>query len=100
MAILHNILIFTFLFLQTLSSPKEDYKCGPPGQNLKVGDLVILCIHILKENKKLAMPIKVDEYSMISFNHIFEIYDTLNNKKEIEFIAQIGDATTVNPIVR
>ena len=100
MAILHNILIFTFLFLQTLSSPKEDYKCGLPGQNLKVGDLVILCIHILKENKKLAMPIKVDEYSMISFNHIFEIYDTLNNKKEIEFIAQIGDATTVNPIVR
>ena len=100
MAILHNILIFTFLFLQTLSSPKEDYKCGLPGQNLKVGDDVILCIHILKENKKLAMPIKVDEYSMISFNHIFEIYDTLNNKKEIEFIAQIGDATTVNPIVR
>ena len=101
MAILHNILIFTFLFLQTLSSPKEDYKCGQPGQNLKVGDLVILCIHILKENKKLAMPIKVDEYSMISFNHIYKISnDILQNKKEIEFIAQIGDATTVNPIVR
>ena len=46
------------------------------------------------------MPIKVDEYSMISFNHIYKISnDILQNKKEIEFIAQIGDVTTINPTV-
>ena len=52
MSLIHNILIFIFLFLfqQILTSPKEEYKCGPPGQNLKVGDEIILCIHILKEN--------------------------------------------------
>ena len=100
MSILHNIFILIFLFPKILNSPKEDYKCGSPEHNLKVGDNIILCIHLLKENKKVAMPIKVDEYSMISFNHIYKISnDILQNKKEIEFIAQIGDVTTINPTV-
>ena len=101
MSILHNIFIFIFLFnyIPEILSQKEEYKCDLPRHDLKVADEIILCIHILKENKKVAMPIKVDEYSMISFNHIFEIYDTLKDKKEIEFIAQIGDVTTINPTV-
>ena len=103
MSIIPNI--FTILFFlnyipKIITVPKEDYKCEPPKHNLNVGDDVILCIHILKENKKLAMPIKVDEYSIVSFNHIFEIYNTLKNKNEIEFIAQIGDSITINPAVR
>ena len=103
MSLLPNI--FTIIFLlnyipNILTVPKEDYKCEPPKHNLIVGDKIILCIHILKENKKLAMPIKVDEYSIVSFNHIFEIYDTLKNKNEVEFIAQIGDSITINPAVR
>ena len=103
MSLLPNI--FTIIFFlnyipNILTVPKEDYKCESPKHNLNVGDKVILCIHILKENKKLAMPIKVDEYSIVSFNHIFEIYDTLKNKNEVEFIAQIGDSITINPAVR
>ena len=103
MSLLPNI--FTIIFFlnyipKILTVPKEDYKCQPPKHNLNVGDEIILCIHILKENKKLAMPIKVDEYSIVSFNHIFEIYDTLKNKNEVEFIAQIGDSITINPAVR
>jgi hypothetical protein len=103
MSILHKI--FTFFFIlnyipKIIKSQSVEYKCGELSKNLKVGDEVILCIHILKENKKVAMPIKVDEYSMVSFNHIFEIYDKLNNKNEAQFIAQIGDTLTINPTVR
>ena len=102
MSILNNIFIFIFLFnyIPEILSQKEEYKCALTRHNLKVGEEIILCIHILKENKKVAMPIKVDEYSMISFNHIYKISnDILQNKKEIEFIAQIGDVTTINPTV-
>ena len=65
-------------------------------QYLSVGEDIILCIHIVSEKKKLAMPIKVDEYSMVSFNHI---YNLIKNK-EIELIAQIGDTLTSTPTVR
>ena len=103
MSILHYIFTFLFLFNyipKIIKAQKVEYKCGTSFHNLHVGDEVILCLHILKENKKVAMPIKVDEYSMVSFNHIFEIYDTLNNKNETQFIAQIGDTLTINPTVR
>ena len=41
--------------------------------------------------------IKVDEYSMLSFNRI---YDSITDKeKEIELIAQIGDTITLMPTV-
>ena len=43
------------------------------------------------------MQIKVDEYSMLSFNRI---YDSITDKeKEIELIAQIGDTITLMPTV-
>ena len=103
MPIVHKI--FTFFFIlnyipKIIKSQSVEYKCGELSKNLKLGDEVILCIHILKENKKVAMPIKVDEYSMVSFDHIFEIYDKLNNKNEVQFIAQIADTLTINPTVR
>ena len=41
------------------------------------------------------MQIKVDEYSMLSFNRISDLI--LN--KEIELIAQIGETITISPTV-
>ena len=90
--------IFLFYYIPLVySQPNQKYKCGSIVDNLKVGDVVTLCIHILSENKKLAMQIKVDEYSMLSFNRI---YDSITDKeKEIELIAQIGDTITLMPTV-
>ena len=90
--------VFLFYYIPLVySQPNQKYKCRPIVHNLKVGDVVTLCIHILSENKKLAMQIKVDEYSMLSFNRI---YDSITDKeKEIELIAQIGDTITLMPTV-
>ena len=89
--------IFLFNYIPLIASqPNKKYECGRPNShNLKVGDNVILCIHVLPENKKLAMQIKVDEYSMLSFNRISDLI--LN--KEIELIAQIGETITISPTV-
>ena len=88
--------IFLFHYIPLVASqPKKKYECGTNAHNLKVGENVILCIHILPENKKLAMQIKVDEYSMLSFNRISDLI--LN--KEIELIAQIGETITISPTV-
>ena len=95
------IYIFIFYFIPvSFSKPEEknepNYKCDPNVHNVQVGEDITLCIHIVSEKKKLAMPIKVDEYSMVSFNHI---YNLIKNK-EIELIAQIGDTFTSTPTVR
>ena len=88
--------IFLFYYIPLVySQPNQKYKCGHIVHNLKVGEVVTLCIHILSENKKLAMQIKVDEYSMLSFNRISDLI--LN--KEIELIAQIGETITISPTV-
>ena len=96
-----NFISFILQFFYLISFVKTQqtsntYECGPKAHNLKVGDDVILCIHILSQNKKLAMPIKVDEYSMLSFN---KIHDLINPEEEIELLAQIGETTTILPTV-
>ena len=93
-------ILFFFFIPVTFSQPEDKseqkYECDPKIHDLKVGEEIILCIHILSLNKKFAMPIKVDEYSMVSFNSIYDlILDT-----EIELIAQIGDTITSMPTVR
>ena len=87
--------LFFLNFLPIISY--QDYKCGEPIKNIKVGQDVILCIHILSKNKKLAMRIKVDEYSMVSFNNIYK--EISNSASEIEFVAQIGDIISTMPTV-
>ena len=86
-----------FVYSQGPSNPNQKFKCSTTAHDLKVGDEVILCIHILTpENKKVAIKIKVDEYSMLSFN---KIYDLITGEK-IELIAQIGDTISKIPTVR
>ena len=87
--------LFFLNFLPIISY--QDYKCGETIKNIKVGQDVILCIHILSKNKKLAMRIKVDEYSMVSFNNIYK--EISNPASEIEFVAQIGDIISTMPTV-
>ena len=89
-------IFFSYYIPLVYSQPDQKYKCGPIVHNLKVGDVVTLCIHLLSDNKKLAMQIKVDEYSMMKFNHI---YDLIKVNKEVEIIAQIGDTITLMPTV-
>ena len=85
-----------FVYSQGHSNPNQKFKCSTTAHDLKVGDEVILCMHIIPNNKKVAIKIKVDEYSMLSFN---KIYDLISDKK-IELIAQIGDTISKIPTVR
>ena len=81
---------------QQVQNPLQKFKCTSPNHNLKVGDEVILCIHIIRSDKKAAIKIKVDEYNMLSFN---KIYDLIGSGK-LELVAQIGDIVTKIPTVR
>ena len=85
-----------FVYSQGPSNPNQKFKCSTTAHDLKVGDEVILCIHIIQSDKKAAIKIKVDEYSMLSFN---KIYDLITGEK-IELIAQIGDTISKIPTVR
>ena len=85
-----------FVYSQGHSNPNQKFKCSTTAHDLKVGDEVILCIHIIPKNQKVAIKIKVDEYSMLSFN---KIYDLITGEK-IELIAQIGDTISKIPTVR
>ena len=62
MSKLFSFFIFLF-FIKLILSEKQDFKCGPLTNKLKIGDEVILCIHVLNsQHKKFAIPIKIDEY--------------------------------------
>ena len=55
-------------FIKFILSEKQDFKCGPLTNGLKIGDEVILCIHVLNsQHKKFAIPIKIDEYKNIKY---------------------------------
>ena len=94
---------FIFNYISYVNSqqghnPLQKYKCTSPNHNLKVGDEVILCIHIIPSDKKAAIKIKVDEYNMLSFNKIYDLIGSGNIK--LELVAQIGDIVTKIPTVR
>ena len=99
-----TLLLFLY-YIKYIITQNSDFKCGRILHNLKIGDDVILCIHILsKEPKKFAIPIKIDEYSVVSFNQIYKFIKPENNHIEennnpIELIAQIGDKLTIMPTV-
>ena len=95
-----NIFISLLFFLNIIEKIFTfDYSCGPKVDSLKVGDYVIVCIHIKDADQKLAMSVKVDEHSMIAFKHINEIYDSVKSKNGIEFVVQIGETVTTMPTV-
>ena len=89
-------LIISFLIVNIKTDRPEDYKCfDPTSDKLKVGEFVILCIHIINDNngkgEKVGIKIKVDEYSVISIDEIYKNY----NQKIVSFLAQVGDTTSV-----
>ena len=116
MSKLFSFFIFLY-FIKLILGEKQDFKCGPLTNKLKIGDKVILCIHVLNsQHKKFAIPIKIDEYSVVSFNHIYKFIKDISNdnnyahntnnsdnikenQNQIELIAQIGDKMTVFPTV-
>ena len=85
-------------YVNSQHGPLQKFKCTSPNHNLKVGDEVILCIHIIQKDKKAAIKIKVDEYNMLSFNKIYDLIGSDNTK--LELVAQIGDIVTKIPTVR
>ena len=96
-------IIFTSLFIfniipLVISNQEQIYECGGKAQNLKIGDEVFLCIHIISLQKKIGMKIKVDEYSMISFNKIHGLIFGHENEA-IELMAQMGEAKTMTTVI-
>ena len=99
-----NILyILSFLILYIKTDPSEEFRCVDNISNkLKVGEEVILCIHIITKNnkEKVGIKIKVDEYSVVSVEGIFDKYEemkykSINDEDTIELLAQIGNTTSV-----
>ena len=102
-------------------NPLQKFKCTSPNHNLKVGDEVILCIHVPELKKKVAFKLKVDEYSAISIENGFNKIvlpkeesnlgrllieeDPKNNtsddeiKEQVQFVGQIGNITSAYPSV-
>ena len=75
----------------------SSYLCrSTDSNNLKVGDTVYLCIHIIQENKRIAFPIEVDEYSVASIKGIFS---QIPSNSTIGFLAQVGKTTSIFPSV-
>ena len=97
MSKIYIYIIIIFLCIVIIKSDQpEDYKCTTIDQ-LKVGEEVVLCVHVLEHNKKkkrkVAIKIKTDEYSVVSFEGIHDIYH--KNFNDIELLAQIGNVTSV-----
>ena len=105
--VFNTLIIFSFLILFS-QSDLSDYKCDYLNNlsELKVGDEVILCIHIVELKKKVALQIKVDEYSVVSIDGLYNFYSQqIRNTKEREesnmrLLAQIKDVTSVFTSVR
>ena len=99
-----RFIIYSFLIIIIKAGILEDYKCYEPNSDqLKLGEDVVLCIHIISNpiniNKKVGIKIKVDEYSVVSVDGIYDI-SRENEKSNIELLAQIGKITSVFPTVR
>ena len=97
---IYLLIILSLIFLIKCDFP-EDYKCTGV-QQLKVGEEVVLCIHIIdhernRDKKRLAVKVIADEYSVVSLDGIHNMYG--NHHKNVEFLAQIGNVTSVFPSV-
>ena len=97
------VLTFSILFISSLCYQPEDFKCDIPKMDkLKVGDEVVLCIHTINQtqfpepnkNQKIAISIKVDEYSILSVDGIRAINRDAGDN-DMELLAQINEITSV-----
>ena len=81
--ILYRFFILSFIILYIKTDPSEEYRCvDNTSDKLKVGEDVILCVHIInkKKKEKVGIRIKVDEYSVVSIEGILDKYKELKNQ--------------------
>ena len=94
--------IFFLLILSLILYIKcIDYKCRTSDEsNLKLGDKAVLCIHFIQTGQRIALPVEVDQYSVVSINGAqSSTSSSLNETGKIELLAQIGSVTSVFPAV-
>ena len=75
-----------------------NFTCSSIESNLKLGDTIILCIHIPEIKKKIAYKIKVDEYSVLNIKNGYT-QSILNKIDYVHFLAQIGEIKSNYPSV-
>ena len=98
-----KFITISFFIIYIRSDVPEDYQCfEPTSEKLKIGEEVILCIHYIIGNikEKMGIRIKVDEYSVVSLEGVYDKYNTYPKNKEetkdnFELLAQIGKITSV-----
>ena len=101
--ILYRFIFLSFLLLSIKTDPNEEFRCVDNiSDKIKVGEEVILCIHIINKDykEKVVIRIKVDEYSVVSLEGILDKYKEMKSKLKnddftIELLAQIGNTTSV-----
>ena len=93
------IILYFLVFNINCYSP-NDFKCFAESEKVKVGDEVVLCIHLIQSDKKIGIPIKVDEYSVVRVEGVKDEYEDNEEKYEYEILAQINDTTSVFTSVR
>ena len=95
--------IFFLLILSLILYIKcIDYKCRTSDEsNLKLGDKAVLCIHFIPNGQRIALPVEVDQYSVVSINGAQSSTSSSLNETtgKIELLAQIGSVTSVFPAV-
>ena len=90
-----NILIFSIF---TIYINCQNYICRSNDSNdLEIGKAAYLCIHVVEANKRIAIPITIDEYSVAT---IKGIYNQKSSNSTIQLLAQVGTITSVFPAVR
>ena len=89
----------TFIFIILLSSISTitNYKCkeGDTEKNVEIGNEVILCLHSVNLQKKVAFKLKVDEYSVISIEDGFSKLVKVKKDPQILQIIQIIQMTHI-----
>ena len=93
------IILYFLVFNINCYSP-NDFKCFAESEKVKVGDEVVLCIHLIQSDKKIGIPLKVDEYSVVRVEGVKDEYDDFSEIDEYEILAQINDTTSVFTSVR
>jgi len=102
--IINTFFVLFILIFPSKEDIPEDYKCSPLAvKKLKLGDEVVLCIHMKQLKEKVAIRLRVDEYSMFSVEGFYEKYKNysealkkkdLNSIDDIELLAQIDNITS------
>lgn len=106
-----NFLFILFISIKSSTPPNiEDdseilnttnYTCSSKDSNLKLDDMIILCIHIPEINKKIVYEIKVDEYSVLNLKNGYSnlILNIKDKYDYVHFLAQIGEIKSNYPSV-